>query len=172
MASRNNLFSRPRDSTDSADDDDEERPFLRGLASASPRRPFSTSFYPTLYTRAIALVLALPAFIIFVVHRPHYTASTVFLSFAIARQIVVLGSHLGSQVIILRIEVVHPKWKGMDAIAQEKWIKRVSGLACDGVVLLGLLVSLAENAREISVCHLGCRPAAVTNAVILGFVAL
>ena len=60
----------------------------------------------------------------------------------------------------------------MDAIAQEKWIKRVSGLACDGVVLLGLLVSLAENAREISVCHLGCRPAAVTNAVILGFVAL
>jgi hypothetical protein len=160
-----------RHSTDSTDD--EETQLLGGLATTSPTRPFATSFYPTLYARGVALVLAIPAFIILVVHGRHYAASIVFLSFAIARQLVVLGSHFGSQIIVIRIEVVHHKLKGVSAKAQETWIKKIVAAAVDGVILLGMLVTLSLNAHEVAQCRRNCgMPATVTHAVILGFITL
>lgn len=153
--------------------DDEETPLLGGLATTSPTRPFATSFYPTLYTRGVGLVLAIPAFVIFIVHGPHFAPAIVFLSFAIARQVLVLGRFLGSQIIVIHIEVVHPRLKSVSAAAQERWIKKLMGLVTDGVILLGMLVTLSLNAHEIAVCRAGCLlPATVTHAVILGFITL
>jgi hypothetical protein len=153
--------------------DDEETALLGGLATTSPRRPFATSFYPTLYTRSIALILAIPAFIIFIVHGPHYAPSIVFLSFAIARQVIVLGSHFGSQIIVIHIEVVHHRLKGVSAKAQETWIKKIVAAVIDGIILLGMLVTLSLVAHEIDWCRQSCYlPATVTHAVILGFITL
>jgi hypothetical protein len=153
--------------------DDEETALLGGLATTSPTRPFATSFSPTLFTRSIALILAIPAFIIFVVHGPHYAPSIVFLSFAIARQVVVLGSHFGSQIIVIRVEVVHHRLKGVSAKAQETWIKNIAAAGIDIIILLGMLVTLSLVAHEIDRCRGDCYlPATVTQAVILGFITL
>jgi hypothetical protein len=153
--------------------DDEEAVLFGGFATTSPARPFATRFSPTLYTRSIALILAIPAFIIFIVHGPHYAPSIVFLSFAIARQLVVLGSHFGSQIVVIHIEVVHHRLKGVSAKAQEKWIKKIVALAIDGIVLLGMLVTLSLVAHEVDACHRYCSlPATATHAVILGFIIL
>jgi hypothetical protein len=153
--------------------DDEETALLGGLATTSPTRPFATSFYPTLYTRSIALILAIPAFIIFVVHGPHYAPSIVFLSFAIARQVVVLGSHFGSQIVVIHIEVVHHRLKSVSAKAQETWIKKIAAAVTDGIIWLGMLVTLSLVAHEIDGCRGSCSlPATVTHAVILGFITL
>ena len=160
-----------RHSFDSADE--EETLLLGGFATTSPTRPFATNFYPTLYTRGISLVLLIPAFIIFVVHGPHYAATIVFLSFAIARQCVVLGSFFGSQILVIHIEVVHDRLKGVSARAQETWIKKIVALVIDGIILLGMLITLSLVAHEVDVCHGSCwLPATVTHAVILGFIVL
>ena len=148
-----------RQSIDSAYDN-EETAILGG---------FATAFHPTIYTRSIALVLAFPAFVIFIVQGPHYSPAIVFLSFAIARQLVVLGSHLGSQIVVIHIEVMHHRLKGVSAKAQETWIKRTVAATIDGVVLLGLLVTLSLVAHEVDTHAL---PAVVTHAVTLGFIAL
>ena len=164
-----------RHSIDSTTYDDEETALLGGLATTSPTRPFATSFHPTIYTRGLALILAIPAFIIFVVvHGPRYAPSIVFLSFAIARQVVVLGSHFGSQIIVIHIEVVHHRLKGVSAKAQETWIKKIVAAVIDGIILLGMLVTLSLVAHEIDVCHgpFCSLPATVTHAVILGFITL
>jgi hypothetical protein len=153
--------------------DDEETALLGGLATTSPTRPFATSFYPTLCTRGVALTLAIPAFIIFIVHGPHYAPSIVFLSFAIARQVIVLGSHFGSQIVVIHIEVVHHRLKGVSAKAQETWIKKIVAAVIDGIILLGVLVTLSLVAHEIDGCRGDCSlPATVTHAVILGFITL
>jgi hypothetical protein len=153
--------------------DDEETALLGGLATTSPTRPFATSFYPTLYTRSIALILAIPAFIIFVVLGPNYAPSIVFLSFAIARQVVVLGSHFGSQIIVIHIEVVHHRLKGVSARAQETWIKKIVAAVIDVIILLGMLVTLSLVAHKIDWCRRYCvLPATATHAVILGFITL
>ncbi|KIN07118.1 hypothetical protein OIDMADRAFT_15995, partial [Oidiodendron maius Zn] len=156
----------------SSDDDPEETALLGGLATSSPTRPFATHFYPSLALRGLALVLALPAFIIFIVHGPHYAGAIVFLSFAIARQLVVLVSHFGSRIVNIRIEVVHPKLKGVSTRAQEKWIKRSVAAITDGVILLGMLITLSFTAHEVDACKRYCYlPRTVTHAVILGFIA-
>jgi hypothetical protein len=152
--------------------DDEETPLLGGFATTSPTRPFATSFYPTLFTRGLALVLAIPAFIIFIVAGPSYSPSIVFLSFAIARQLVVLGSYFGSQVVVIHIEIVHPRWKSVSARTQEKWIKKSVAGAIDGIILFGLLVTLALVARKIDSHDLYPPPRVVTDAVVLGFIVL
>jgi len=167
-SSRTPLLADPhRQSMDSTYDDDETA-LLGGFATTSPTRPFATNFYPTLFTRGLALILAIPAFIIFIVEGPTYAPSIVFLSFAIARQLVVLGSHFGSQVVLIHIEIVHPKWKSVSARAQEKWIKKSVAGVIDGGILLGLLVTLALFASKVDNCP-SCVPSGVTPAVILGF---
>jgi len=92
----------------------------------------------------------------------------VFLSFAIARQLVVLGSHLGSQIVVIHIEVVHHKLRGVSAKVQETLVKRTVAATIDGLVLLGLLVTLSLVAHEVDTHAL---PAIVTHAVTLGFIA-
>lgn len=157
----------------SSDDDRDETTLLGGLATTSPTRPFAAHFYPSLALRGIALVLALPAFIIFIVHGPHYAGAIVFLSFAIARQLVVLVSHFGSRIVSIKIEVVHPGLKGVSARAQEKWIKQGVAAVTDGVILLGLLITLSLTAHEVDACQSMCNlPETVTHAVILGFIVL
>jgi hypothetical protein len=160
-----------RRSVDSADD--EETALLGGLATTSPSRPFATSFYPTLYTRGLALILAIPSFILFVVHGPHFAPAIVFLSFAIARQLIVLGSYFGSQIVVIHIEVVHHRLKGVSAKAQERWIKKSAALAVDGIILLGMLVTLAVVAHKVAIWRY---PYAwrglVIGAVVLGFISL
>lgn len=165
------LFTNQRRSIDSADD--EETALLGGFATTSPSRPFATSFYPTLYTRGLALILAIPAFILFVAHGPHFAPSIVFLSFAIARQLVVLGSYFGSQIVVIHIEVVHHRLKGVSARAQERWIKKSAALAVDGIILLGMLVTLSLVAHNVAISHYyhSWRPL-VTAAVVLGFITL
>jgi hypothetical protein len=166
------LADNQRHSIDSTYNDEEAAP-LGGFATTSPTRLFATSFYPTLYTRSIALILAIPAFIIFVVLGPQYAPSIVFLSFAIARQVVVLGSHFGSQIIVIHIEVVHHRLKGVSAKAHETWIKNIVAAVVDSVILLGMLVALSLVAHEIDACRHYCSlPATVTHAVILGFITL
>jgi hypothetical protein len=159
-----------RNSIDSAYEDNEETVLLGGFATTSPTRPFATTFNPTLVLRSLALILAIPTFIIFVIHGPHYAASIVFISFAIARQVVVLGSHFGSQIVVIKIEVTHPKLKGVSAKSQETWIKKSIAAAVDGVILLGLLISLSLVAHEIDTTW--WLPATVEHAVILGFLVL
>jgi hypothetical protein len=159
-----------RHSTDSTYDE-EEAALFGGLATTSPTRPFATSLFPTLYTRSIALILAIPAFIIFVILGPYFSPSIVFLSFAIARQLVVLGSHFGSQIVVIHIEVVHHRLKGVSAKAQETWIKKIVAAAIDGVVLLGMLVTLSLVAHNIDARPIAL-PATATHAVILGFIVL
>ncbi|TVY33383.1 hypothetical protein LSUB1_G007824 [Lachnellula subtilissima] len=147
---------------DHPDSDDEETTLLGGFVTTSPTRPFSTAFNPTLTTRSLALLLAIPAFIIFAVHGPHYAAPIVFLSFAIARQVAVLGSYFGSGIVVVRFEVVHPsvsEWA-------EEIKKGVAGII-DGVILLGLLISLSVTAHWVDTEYL---PATVMHAVILGFI--
>ncbi|TVY93360.1 hypothetical protein LAWI1_G000722 [Lachnellula willkommii] len=149
---------------DHPDSDDEETTLLAGFATTSPTRPFATNFNPTITTRSLALILAIPAFIIFAVHGPHYAAPIVFLSFAIARQFAVLGSYFGSKIVVVRFEVVHPsvsEWA-------EEIKKGVAGII-DGVILLGLLISLGVTAHWVDTEYL---PATVTHAVILGFIVL
>lgn len=168
------LADRRRDSFDSASGGDandgiDETPFLYGFATSSPTRPFATNFNPTLFLRSLALLLATPAFIIFIVNGPHYSAAITFLSFAIARQVVVLGSHFGSQIVEIEIKVVHPRFQAASAKAQETWIKKSAAAVIDAIVLLGLLVSLSLIAHEADVRVL---PASVTPAVILGFLVL
>jgi formate/nitrite transporter FocA (FNT family) len=150
--------------------DEEETALLGGFATTSPTRPFATSFCPTLFLRGLALIVAIPAFIIFIVEGPSYSPSIVFLSFAIARQLVVLGSHFGSQIMVVHIEIVHPKWKSVSAKAQEKWIKKTVAGAFDAGILLGLLVSLAIVAHKVDTANRV--PQSVTAAVILGFIVL
>jgi hypothetical protein len=165
------LFADNRRSIDSADD--EETALLGGFATTSPSRPFAASLHPTLYTRGLALIIAIPAFILFVVHGPYFAPAIVFLSFAIARQLVVLGSHFGSQIVVIHIEVVHHRLKGVSARAQERWIKRSAALAVDGIILLGLLVTLSIVAHNVanSSYLFSWRPL-VTAAVVLGFITL
>ena len=154
-------------------DDDEETALLGGYATTSPTRPFATTFNPTLALRSLALILAIPTFIIFVVHGPHYAAAIVFLSFAITRQLVVLGSSIGSHIAVIRIDVVHPRLKDVSARAQERCIKNSIAAAIDGVILLGMLISLSVFAHEVDTCKDYCYlPATVTHAVILGFIVL
>lgn len=54
-----------------------------------------------------------------------------------------LGGYFGSQIIVVKIEVVHHKLKGVSAKAQENWIKKSVAAVVDGVILVGLLVSLS-----------------------------
>lgn len=158
-----------RRSVDSVDD--EETALLGGLATTSPSRPFATSFYPTLYTRGLALILAIPSFILFVVHGPHFAPSIVFLSFAIARQVVILGSYFGSQIVVIHIEVVHHRLKGVSAKAQERWIKKSVALAVDGIILLGMLVTLSVVAHKVAILHYPyIWGGVVIGAVSLGFI--
>ena len=154
--------------------DDEETALLGGFATTSRTRPFATTFNPTIALRSLALVLAIPAFIIFVVHEPHYAAAIVFLSFAIARQVVVLGSHFGSKLVAIKVEIMHPGLKAVHAKAQETWIqKKILAASIDGAILLGMLISLSLVAREVDDCVGSCHlPASVTAAVILGFIDL
>jgi hypothetical protein len=170
-SSRAPLLADPHRQSIESNYDDEETALLGGFATTSPTRPFATSFCPTLYSRGLALILAIPAFIIFIVAGPFYSPSIVFLSFVIARQLVVLGSHFGSQLVVIHIEIVHPKWKSVSAKAQEKWIKKSAAGAIDGGILLGLLVTLALVASKVDNCPL-CVPVGVTPAVILGFLVL
>lgn len=165
------LFADNRRSMDSADD--EETALLGGFATTSPSRPFATNVYPTLYTRGLALILAIPAFILFVVHGPYFAPAIVFVSFAIARQVVVLGSYFGSQIVLIHIEVVHHRLKGVSARAQEKWIKKSAALAVDGIILLGILITLSIVAHNVAISHYpySWRPL-VTAAVVLGFIIL
>jgi len=167
-SSRAPLLADPHRQSMESNYDDEETALLGGFATTSPTRPFATSFYPTLYSRGLALILAIPAFIIFIVAGPSYAPAIVFLSFAIARQLVVLGSHFGSQLVVVHIEIVHPKWKSVSAKAQEKWIKKSVAGAIDGGILLGLLVTLALVASKVDDCP-SCVASGVTAAVILGF---
>lgn len=170
-SSRAPLLADPHRQSMESNYEDEETALLGGFATTSPTRPFATSFYPTLYSRGLALILALPAFIVFIVEGPSYAPSIVFISFAIARQLVVLGSHFGSQLVVIHIEIVHPKWKSVSAKAQEKWIKKIVAGAIDGGILLGLLVTLALVASKVDDCP-SCVPSGVTPAVILGFLVL
>lgn len=167
----------PSSYDDHHEHDHEETVLLGGLITTSPTRPLSTTFSPTLVTRSLALLLAIPSFIIFIVFGPSFAPSIVFLSFAIFRQLVVLGSYFGSQIVVIHIEVVHEGWKAASAKAQEKWIKRSIAAVIDGVILLGLLVTLAVVAHKVDVDHRDythpeVRPASVTAAVILGFLTL
>lgn len=68
---------------------------------------------------------------------------------------------------------MHPRLKDVSAKAREEWIQRcVAGLV-DGVILLGLLITLSLIAREVDVCGGPCDlPPSTTAAVILGFIAL
>ncbi len=96
-----------------------------------------------------------------------------FLSLAIARQAVVLGSHFGSRIVSIKIEVVHPTLRSVSAKAQDTWIKKTVPAVTDGVILLGLLVSLSLVAHEVDVCQGACHlPVSLTAAVILGFIVL
>lgn len=149
---------------DHPDSDDEETALLGGFITTSSSRPFATDFNPTLTTRSLALILAIPAFIIFVVHGPHYAAPITFLSFAIARQVAVLGSHVGSEIAVIKFEVIHPSVSERT----EEIKKGIAGII-DGVILLGLLISLSVAAHEVDTHYL---PATVTHAVILGFIVL
>lgn len=175
------------DSTDSGqrDHDHEETALLGGIATTSPSRPFSIAFHPTILLRSFALVLALPAFILLLTYHPHQgavTSAIVFLSFAIARQVqIVLLSHFGSQLVVVRIEVVHHRWKSAAGSAQqERWIKKGISAIIDGVILLGLLVSLALVAHKVKGCGIGggVRPYGQRDchvleaATILGFLSL
>jgi hypothetical protein len=171
-SSRTPLLADDRHSIDSTAE--EETALLGGLFTTSPTRPFATSFYPTLFTRSLALILALPSFIIFIIHGPHYAAAIVFLSFALARQLFILGSHFGSQILVIHIEVVHHRLKGVSARAQEKWIKKSVAAFIDGVILLGLLVTLSLVAHRVDVSRgfYNSLPHTVTHAVILGFITL
>lgn len=148
----------------------DETPHLNGLYTTSPSRPFATSLHPTLTLRTLSLVLSLPSFIIFAVHGPRYASATTFLSFAIARQLFVLGGHFGSQIIVVKIEVVHHRFKGVSAKAQEKWIKRSVAASVDVVILIGLLVSLSITASAQG--KHGWPLTGFKAAVALGFIVL
>ena len=82
-----------------------------------------------------------------------------------------LGSHFGSQIIVIHIEVVHHRLKGVSAKAQEAWIKKIVAAAIDGIILLGMLVTLSLVAHEIDKCR-SCWTPITTHAVILGFITL
>jgi hypothetical protein len=168
------LLADPRSSFDSTAEDynhvseDATPTAIYGLVlgTTSATRPFATSFHPTLFNRALSLLLLIPAFIILVsVDGAHFAATIVFLSFAIARQVVVLSRHWGGHLVKVHIEIVHPSWK-----TQERWIMRTVSGAVDGIILIGLLVTLALGAREVAVTSRGLP--AVTAAVVLGFIAL
>ncbi|KAH6683341.1 hypothetical protein B0J14DRAFT_145301 [Halenospora varia] len=137
----------------------------------TPTLPYTTTLHPTLYLRSLSIPLLLPAFILFITaNSHHYAAVITFLSFALARQLWILIAHFGSQVIVIRIEVVHARLKGVSERAQERWIKRGFGAGVDGVVLVGLLVCLGLVAGEVDKCKGGCE---VQEAgVILGFLGL
>jgi hypothetical protein len=171
-SSRTPLLADDRRHSIDSTDDEEQTALLGGLATTSPTRPFATSFYPTLFTRGIALILAIPAFVIFITQGPYYAPSIVFLSFAIARQVVVVGSHFSSQIIVIHIEVVHHRLQSVSAKAQEKWIKKSAAAAVDGIIMFGMLVTLSLVAHEVDVCHPYCPYATVKQAVILGFITL
>ena len=80
-----------------------------------------------------------------------------------------LLSHFGSQLIVIRIEVVHHRLKhASKAAEQEKWIMKGVNAFIDGVILLGLLVSLALLAHKVSYAG----GAVLEAAVILGFLSL
>lgn len=163
-----------RPSLDSTDPANEETHLLNGLITTSPSRPFATTYHPTILSRSLGLLLLIPAFIIFTVHNSHhsYTPAIVFVSFAIFRQLVVLGSHFGSQLIVIRIEVVHPRLKAASVKSQEKSIKRIAALVVDGGILLGLLVCLSLVAHGISSCRYRCASRDITAATVLGFLSL
>jgi len=74
--------------------------------------------------------------------------------------------------VVIKIEVVHPRFKAVSVRAQERWIKNSIAGVIDGAILLGLLVSLSLIAHEVDVCAGTCRiylSASITPAVILGF---
>lgn len=72
---------------------------------------------------------------------------------------------------VIKIEVVHPRFKAASAKAQETWIKRIAAGVIDGVILVGLLVSLGLVAHEVDMGS-SMSSASVTAAVILGFMVL
>ncbi|KAH9206897.1 hypothetical protein DL95DRAFT_396503 [Leptodontidium sp. 2 PMI_412] len=144
------------------------RPKINFNASRfAPTLPFTTTFHPTLHIRSFAFVLLLPAFILFTLLGPAYAPVIVFLSFALARQLFILIAHFSSNIVIIRIEVVHSKLKAASDKAQEKWVKRSVAAGVDGVILLGLLVTLALVAKDVDACGNGCQIAEA--GVILGF---
>lgn len=80
---------------------------------------------------------------------------------------------------VIRIEVVHIRLKNATKAAeQEKWIKKGVNAFIDGVILLGLLVSLALAAHKVKNCWSGRGPyrghgcGVLEAAVILGFLSL
>jgi hypothetical protein len=164
------------------DNPNEETSFLRRVPNLNlnlnltlpkptlPSLPLSTTFHPTLHTRSLALILIVPSFILFTLHGPAYAPTIVFLSFAIFRQLVILISHFGSQIVVIRIEVVHHRLKAASAKAQEKWIKRGVAAAVDAGILIGMLVTLALVAWRVDNC--GGGRAVAEAGVILGFLAL
>ena len=89
--------------------------------------PSRTHYWPTTNTQpphTTATTKSLPAFILLIGLCLHYAATIVFLSFALARQVFIPGSYFGSQIVVVRIEVVHHRLNGVGVRAQEKWIKR------------------------------------------------
>jgi len=62
---------------------------------------------------------------------------------------------------------VHSRLKRASEVAREKWAKRSVAVAVDGVILLGLLVTLAVVAKGVDRCGRGCEVAEA--GVILGF---
>lgn len=71
---------------------------------------------------------------------------------------------------VIRIEVVHSRLKRASEVAREKWVKRSVAVGVDGVILLGLLVTLAVVAKGVDRCGKGCGVAEA--GVILGFMGL
>ncbi|KAH7370866.1 hypothetical protein BKA65DRAFT_545565 [Rhexocercosporidium sp. MPI-PUGE-AT-0058] len=133
----------------------------------TPSLPYTTTFHPTLHIRTFAFLLLLPSFILFTLLGPAYAPVIVFLSFALARQLFILIAHFSANIVIIRIEVVHSKLKAASDKAQEKWVKRSVAAGVDGVILLGLLVTLAVVAKGVDVCGNGCQVAEA--GVVLGF---
>lgn len=74
---------------------------------------------------------------------------------------------------VIRIEVVHHRLKNVSRAAeQEKWIIKGINAFIDGVILLGLLVSLALVASKLKNCWRGTGCGLLEAAVILGFLSL
>ncbi|KAK0122425.1 hypothetical protein ONS95_010661 [Cadophora gregata] len=133
----------------------------------TPTLPFTSTFHPTLHLRTAAFILLLPSFILFTLLGPAFSPVIVFLSFALARQLFILIAHFSANIVIIRIEVVHSRLKAASDKAREKWVKRSVAAGVDGVVLVGLLVTLAVVTKGVDVCGSGCK---IEEAgVVLGF---
>jgi len=135
----------------------------------TPTLPLNLTIHPTVYTRTLALILALPPFILLIVSGSHYSPAITFLSFVLFRQIRILLFLFSSHLIKIHIEIVHERLQALKARAQERWFKNTLGAVVDGIILVGLLVSLAVNAREVDMGRAGGR---VEAGVVLGFIVL